>query len=73
MRACCLLFAFGTSACEPAPYEVAADVSYDATIGFDGTLDVYAPTADSVRTNRPAILAIHGGVHASLGSGGIVA
>ena len=36
-------------------------VSYDPTIGHHGTLDVYEPVADSGRTGRPAILAIHGG------------
>jgi acetyl esterase/lipase len=40
---------------------VTADVRYDATIGFGGTLDIYEPRDDRVRVDRPAILAIHGG------------
>lgn len=34
---------------------------YDASIGYHGTFDYYEPLADSSRTNRPAVLAIHGG------------
>ena len=36
-------------------------MSYDPAIGFDGTFDLHEPKGDSTRTNRPAILAIHGG------------
>ena len=43
------------------PYVVQEGVSYDSTIGYQGTLDVYEPKSDSARTSRPAILAIHGG------------
>jgi acetyl esterase/lipase len=51
----------GASGCAPASYDVTENVSYDARIGYDGTLDVYEPTSDPARANRPAILAIHGG------------
>ena len=44
-----------------APFEVREGVSYDSTIGHHGTFDLYEPTADSVRTGRPAVLVIHGG------------
>ena len=43
------------------PYDVQEDLSYDSSIGFDGTFDLYEPTSDSGRANRPVILAIHGG------------
>ena len=59
--ACCLLFVLGGSGCESEMYDVRADVSYDSTIGYDGTLDFYEPKSDSGRASRPAILAIHGG------------
>ena len=59
--ACCLLFVLGGSGCESETYDVREDVSYDSTIGYDGTLDFYEPKSDSARANRPAILAIHGG------------
>ena len=51
----------GVSGCEAATYDVTADLSYDSTIGFDGTFDLYEPKSDTGRVNRPAILAIHGG------------
>jgi acetyl esterase/lipase len=51
----------GVIGCDAAVYSVLEDQSYDATIGYDGTFDVYEPLADSSRVNRPAILAIHGG------------
>jgi acetyl esterase/lipase len=60
-RALWLLFALGASGCEPAAYDVERDVSYDSSIGYDGTLDFYKPKSDGGRANRPAILAIHGG------------
>jgi acetyl esterase/lipase len=47
--------------CESKAWDVTEDLSYDATIGFDGTYDFYEPKGDSVRASRPAILAIHGG------------
>jgi len=59
--ACRLLFVLGGSGCESETYDVREDVSYDSTIGYDGTLDFYEPKSDSGRANRPAILAIHGG------------
>ena len=43
------------------PYDLTAGLSYDTAIGYEGTFDVYEPKADSGRTGRPAILAIHGG------------
>ena len=49
------------SACEPTTFAVSRDLSYDPGLGSDGTFDVYEPRSDSVRANRPAILAIHGG------------
>ena len=48
------------SGCEK-KYDVRENVSYDSTIGFDGTFDFYEPKSDSSRANRPAIVAIHGG------------
>ena len=55
-----LALASGIAGCER-PYEVREDLSYDPAIGYSGTFDVYEPRADDGRTNRPAILAIHGG------------
>jgi acetyl esterase/lipase len=49
------------SSCDPGVYDITSDLSYDSAIGYDGTFDFYEPKADSGRTNRPAILAIHGG------------
>jgi acetyl esterase/lipase len=49
----------GAVGCE-APYDV-QELSYDPSIGYLGEFDFYEPKADSARTNRPAILAIHGG------------
>jgi acetyl esterase/lipase len=57
----CLLLILGGGGCDSDAYDVTRDLSYDATIGFDGTFDFYEPKADSVRLNRPAVLAIHGG------------
>jgi acetyl esterase/lipase len=59
--ACWLLVVSGGSGCAPEGYDVEENVSYDSTIGYDGTLDYYEPRSDSGRANRPAILAIHGG------------
>jgi acetyl esterase/lipase len=59
-RAFFLLLVLTVSGCEK-KYDVQKDLSYDATIGYSGTFDSYEPKSDSVRTNRPAILAIHGG------------
>ena len=39
----------------------AKELSYDPAIGHDGTFFVYEPKSDTARTDRPAILAIHGG------------
>ena len=55
-----LAFALGAGGCEK-PYRVEESLSYDSTIGYQGTLDFYEPRSDSSRMNRPAILAIHGG------------
>ena len=57
----CLGLVLGASGCTSDRYDVTENLSYDSTIGYHGTLDVYQPTADSVRTDRPAVLAIHGG------------
>jgi len=59
--ACCLLLVSGVSGCESEAYDVTENLVYDPTIGFDGTFDLYEPKSDGGRTNRPAILAIHGG------------
>jgi acetyl esterase/lipase len=63
-RAACsklvLPFVLVVSACET-KYEAQKNLSYDKSIGYDGTFDFYQPKSDSARTNRPAILAIHGG------------
>jgi acetyl esterase/lipase len=60
-RAFCLMVAVASSGCEAAKYAVKENLSYDASIGFDGTFDFYEPKSDSDRVNRPAVLAIHGG------------
>jgi len=54
----CALVA-GAVGCE-APYDI-QELSYDPSIGYLGTFNFYEPKADGARTNRPAILAIHGG------------
>jgi acetyl esterase/lipase len=59
--AVCLLLASGGSGCASETYHVQENVSYDSTIGIYGMFDFYEPKSDSGRTNRPAILAIHGG------------
>lgn len=51
----------GLGGCASNAYDVTENVTYDSAIGYDGTMDFYEPRSDSVRTNRPAILAIHGG------------
>jgi acetyl esterase/lipase len=57
----CLALALAASACAPETHVVTENLSYDPAIGYDGTFDLYEPTGDGARTNRPAILAIHGG------------
>jgi acetyl esterase/lipase len=59
--ACILFVVLGASGCESESYDVTEDLSYDSTIGHDGTFDFYQPRSDTGRANRPAILAIHGG------------
>ena len=54
-----LLLAAGVTSCDK-PFVVETR-SYDPTIGYHGTFDLYEPRFDSARANRPAILAIHGG------------
>jgi acetyl esterase/lipase len=39
----------------------ARELSYDPSLGHDGTFFFYEPKPDTTRTGRPAILAIHGG------------
>jgi acetyl esterase/lipase len=51
----------GVSGCRSDAYDVEKNLSYDSTIGIYGTFDFYEPGSDSVRADRPAILAIHGG------------
>jgi acetyl esterase/lipase len=53
--------ALAVSACGPDPCEVTSGLSYDPGIGYEGAFDLYEPVADSLRADRPAILAIHGG------------
>ena len=55
-----LLLVSSASGCDR-PFDVEADLSYDAIIGYHGTFDFYEPRSDGGRANRPAILAIHGG------------
>jgi acetyl esterase/lipase len=57
----CLLVWLVIGGCESESYDIAENLSYDSTIGYDGTFDFYQPKADSDRVNRPAILVIHGG------------
>lgn len=56
-----LLLVSGGSGCESDAYDVTRNLSYDPAIGIYGTFDLYEPEADSIRSNRPAVLAIHGG------------
>ena len=56
-----LLLTILASACGPEAYIVEETLSYDPAIGYDGTFDFYQPRADSGGTDRPAILAVHGG------------
>jgi acetyl esterase/lipase len=60
-RATCVVLLVATAACGPEAYVITEDHSYDTTTGIYGMFDVYEPTADSARSLRPAILAIHGG------------
>jgi acetyl esterase/lipase len=55
-----VLLVAGASACRR-PYEVREGLSYDASIGYAGTFDVYEPESDGAPAGRPAVLAIHGG------------
>lgn len=59
VRLLLLLLVAATSACN-SPYNV-TELSYDHSIGYQGTFLFYEPKGDSARTSRPAILAIHGG------------
>lgn len=56
-----LLLVAATPGCAPDAFDVTRHLSYDPASGSYGTFDVYEPKADSVRSDRPAILAIHGG------------
>ena len=51
----------GVIGCGPKPYDAQRTLSYDPSLGYQGTFDVYEPKSDGVRADRPAILAIHGG------------
>ena len=59
--ASCLSVVAAGSGCASPSYDVRETVSYDSAIGFHGTFDLYEPKSDGGRTDRPAILAIHGG------------
>lgn len=61
LRHAILCLAATISGCAPAPYDVSRGRVYDGTTGVHGTFDVYEPLGDSARTDRPAIVAIHGG------------
>jgi acetyl esterase/lipase len=56
-----LLSILAGSGCATEAYDVKKNLSYDSTLGIDGSFDLYEPQSDSSRANRPAILAIHGG------------
>jgi acetyl esterase/lipase len=56
-----LVLVLGVAACESRAFDVTKDLSYDSAIDIYGSFDFYEPRSDSNRTNRPAILAIHGG------------
>jgi dipeptidyl aminopeptidase/acylaminoacyl peptidase len=52
------LFAFAATA-TGCTYEV-QELSYDPSLGHDGTFFLYEPKSDTARLDRPAVLAIHG-------------
>ena len=56
-----LLALLASSGCASDAFVATKNLSYDSAIGSAGLFDMYEPLTDSVRTNRPAILAIHGG------------
>jgi acetyl esterase/lipase len=49
------------AACASDEYVVRKDLTYDPAIGEYGRFDLYEPLDDTVRVDRPAIVAIHGG------------
>lgn len=55
-----LALAASVTGCASRLYDV-KELSYDPAIGHDGTFFLYEPKSDTARTDRPAILAIHGG------------
>src|ERR1700741_2342840 len=55
------LFVLSAVACESDSYDVTKNLSYDPDHDIYGYFDFYEPKADSGRTGRPAVLAIHGG------------
>jgi acetyl esterase/lipase len=59
--ACIAACAVVLAGCASDAYEREEHVPYDATIGYQGTLDYYEPKADAGRAQRPAVVAIHGG------------
>src|SRR5687768_12788967 len=60
-RALLVLAVVVGSACESDAYDVEKNLSYDPTLDIYGSFDFYQPKSDSSGTDRPAILAIHGG------------
>ena len=56
-----MLLVAGIAGCESDAYDVEPDLSYDPTIDIYGTFDYYEPKLDRDRTDRPAVIAIHGG------------
>ena len=61
VMACVCFIVLALIGCGTAAYDVRESLSYDSAIGYHGTFDFYEPKSDTTRTNRPAILAIHGG------------
>jgi acetyl esterase/lipase len=55
-----LALAASVTGCASGLYD-AKELSYDPATDHDGTFFLYEPKSDTARTNRPAILAIHGG------------
>lgn len=61
MKGLVWLWMLALSGCQARQYVVEETLSYDSSIGYHGTFDLYEPVGDTVRTSRPAIIAIHGG------------
>jgi acetyl esterase/lipase len=55
-----LVLAASVTGCSTGLYDV-IELSYDPGIGHAGTFFFYEPKSDTARTDRPTVLAIHGG------------